>query len=293
MKPRDSRRPAFSLVELLVVIATIAILIAILLPALAKARACVRTTRELAAAQHLMLAFGLYADASRGRVLTGYPTRTHVEGPIEVFDEEGRRLTGELAQRYPWRLAPFLDLNFRGLYQDANLLRDLREQESTYTDTGIDYEYVVSLYPSLGMNIAFVGGSDRHDAFSPLFRRVFGRVHVEQTHEPRRPTDLIVFASARAEDPGGLPLNGPPQGYFRLEPPRFSAARGPQWQPAYEPASTTPGANSGYLSLRHSSRKAVTARFDGHASLASWDQLTDMRLWADNATSADWTISPR
>lgn len=292
VQPPKLRARGFTLIELLVSIAIIAVLIALLIPAIAKARQCVRTTRELAAAQHLMLAFHLYADASRGRVLTGYPSRAMVEGPIEVFDEERRRRTDEVAQRYPWRLAPFLDLNFRGLYEDAALLRDLREQESTYRDTGVDYTYVVSLYPSLAMNVAFVGGSDRHDAFSPLFRRVFGRVHVEQTHEVRRPTALITFASGRADDPGGLPLNAPPQGYFRVEPPRFAPNRPMNWEAAYDPRAANPGTNSGFISLRHSNR-AVTARFDGHAELAGWDDLRDMRLWADGATSAEWTIRPR
>ena len=45
-----------------------------------------------------------------------------------------------------WRLAPYLDYNFRGLYQDDALLDDIQNDPKWL-------QSVVSLYPSLGMNI--------------------------------------------------------------------------------------------------------------------------------------------
>ncbi|MCE7974720.1 MAG: prepilin-type N-terminal cleavage/methylation domain-containing protein [Leptolyngbya sp. PLA1] len=288
--PRFHR--AFSLIELLVTIAIIALLIAIALPALSKARQCVRTTRELAAAQQLMIAYATYADANRGRVLTGYPTAAMVSGAVAVTNSAGERLTGDMAQRYPWRLAPHLDFNFRGLYQDDRVLADLLVQEDTYRSYGVTYDYVVSLYPSLGLNVAFVGGSERHSQFDPAFTRAYGKVHIERSHEPLRPSNLLVFASARAEVQPALPIPGQPQGFFRIEPPIFGAARGRQWEPAYEERADLPGLNSGFVSLRHGGR-AVTARFDGHAQLNSWTELGDMRLWADQANSPDWGLVPR
>lgn len=282
----------FSLIELLVSIAVIALLIAIALPALSKARQCVRTTRELAAAQQLMTAYTTYADANRGRVLTGYPTAAMVTGPVSVTNSIGERMTGDMAQRYPWRLAPYLDFNFRGLYQDDRVLADLLAQEDIYRSYGVTYDYVVSLYPSLGLNIAFVGGSERHSEFDPVFTRAYGKVYVEKSHEPLRPSNLLVFASARAEMQPALPIPGQPQGFFRLEPPVFGASRGRQWEASYEERAAFPGLNSGFLSLRHGGR-AVTARFDGHAQLCSWADMNDMRLWADQATTPDWGLAPR
>lgn len=279
--PRHSANAAFTLIELLVVIAIIAILISILLPSLGAARGLAKATRELAAAQQTMIAFQLYAQDNGGRLLSGMPERRDVTGRGAPLDELGDPIADPLiAQRYPWRLAPYFDYNFRGLYGDAKALAALRDRRD-------DFVYTVSLYPSLGMNVAYVGGSVNHlgDAAS---QRVFGKVYLDRDDRATRPTEVIAFASARFRGPGTVEELPEPEGFFRVEPPTFGAG----WQNTYDDRAANPGINSGFVSLRHGGR-AVAAMLDGHAETLGWDALRDMRRWADQATSGDWVPVPR
>ncbi len=271
----------FTLIELLVVIAIIAVLISILLPSLGAARGVAKATRELAAAQQTMIAFQLYAQDNGGRYLPGMPDRREVSGRAAPIDGLGDPINDPLtAQRYPWRLAPYLDYNFRGLYSDDKALSALRERYA-------DYVYTVSLFPSLGMNVAYVGGSVNHLG-DKTSQRILGKVFLERDDQANRPTQVIAFASARFRGPLTLAELPEPEGFFRVEAPTFGAG----WQESYDPEAEAPGVNSGFVSLRHGN-KAVTAMLDGHAEILGWDELRDMRRWADQATGEDWVPEPR
>ena len=190
--PRVSRialpRRGFTLIELLVVIAIVALLISILLPALGKARACTYRVKSLSAARQLMIAYGLYADENHDNLLIGYAARGHVTGSNTPRDETGRPLETipEVARRYPWRLAPTFDYNWRGLYEDEQALTDIHDQP--------DFQYVISLFPSFGANVVFIGGSSNHYAFESdgsrdlQARAFFGDFFLRRRFEARRPS---------------------------------------------------------------------------------------------------------
>jgi len=262
---------------------------------LGKARRMGRQAQELAAAQQLMLAMTMYANDSRDAVPPGYPPAAWVNppgGPMVVLDDAGERLSGGEAQRFPWRIAPCLDNNLQALYLDRAFLGRLKERADYYAGLGITHAYVVSLFPALGMNVVFVGGSDRHAQFGQAFQRLYGRVHVTRLDEVHRPTELMAFASARSSELTQLPGESKLEGFYRVEPPYFAPHEGRRWSSTYEQRPEDPGVNSGFVSLRHGG-KAVSAYLDGHASMASWESLQDMRMWSNTADRADWTLPRR
>jgi prepilin-type N-terminal cleavage/methylation domain-containing protein len=73
--PRQHRRAAFTLVELLVVIGIIAVLIAILLPSLAKAREAAKRTQCLSNLRQIGTYLNMYANMYKQQVPLGYETK--------------------------------------------------------------------------------------------------------------------------------------------------------------------------------------------------------------------------
>lgn len=81
--PRFARRSAFTLIELLVVISIIALLLAILLPALGKARSQTRRTICQSNMRQLMLAWNMYADQNEDRIVNGGQSLNNTKPPTE------------------------------------------------------------------------------------------------------------------------------------------------------------------------------------------------------------------
>ena len=275
----------FTLVEIITVVAIVGVLMGLLLPALSAVRSAGRKTTEQSAARQLMAAYTMYCNSSRDRVMPGYKTG------LKAVDPVGRSIaqqtTPVVAARYPWRIAPFLDYQFRGLYTNEQEW-ELQEMEGIERET---YLYVVSLYPALGLNATWVGGHQNELGFNPVALEAYGRFWVESPTEVRRTDELIVFASARADalDYQSGESAGITQGYFEVRSPYLTASGGDRYVDRYDD-NIDPG-TYGFLSMRYDAQ-AVVAFMDNHIGTLGADDCRDMRRWARDADAPDWGLVP-
>jgi prepilin-type N-terminal cleavage/methylation domain-containing protein/prepilin-type processing-associated H-X9-DG protein len=258
MKTRRRLR-AFTLIELLTVIAILGLLAALVVPTLRHARSAAHTAREVAAARFLMQAYLLVPEDRRGELLPGSKNEP-------AYDEEGRSL-GYFSARWPHRLAPYLGGRLRDtlfVNAQASYHDHLRA-----TRPGDEASYTFSLTPSFGLNLYHVGGL--YLGSGQLDRRYAPITRLDQADAPSR---QLVFVSAanRAIHPDA--------GYFEARPPTQAG-----WPAAYHPARADSA--QGWVSFRHSGDTAVTAWLDGHVSKENYAALRDMRLWSQAARRAD------
>lgn len=310
---REPRTPrdAFTLIELLIVIAVIALMVGLLFPALRSVRQSSGLVRELSTARQLMVAYRSYAYENRSMLLPGYYNNDDigVPQPLPAFDRSGERLDGGAAYRYPWRIAPFLDYNLRGLYLDALL------QTRLDSDPNVDSHYLLSVYPSMGINGVFVGGDSEfsgfladnpnipQDAIPDVARNFYAR----RITDVRLPPQLIVFASARVDGQLAVDNSAVTEGFHKLTPPRFRSSGGqPPWPEQYVKDCTNgcDTAAFGHVSLRHAGLAAAVGFFDGHTGTLTYgfdpnspngdpgiqDNIRDMRHWAPRANRFDWEV---
>lgn len=271
----------FTLVELLVVVAILAGLLAAMLPVIAKAREASARAREIAAARTLVGAWQQYAQDAGGALLPGY--RSGLPAYDANHNPIASQTIGVAANRWVWRLAPYIGHDMHGIFLGDHE-RVLRELEATDLS---NYLYQSSVFPSLGLNSVWLGGDESFGGFNSAFLTTFGKFYATRLSEINQPANMVVFGSARGQDssPFGGGVEGVAEGFFRIRSPNFDNR---VWSAAYDAADP---ASWGNLSARHGG-EIVAGFADGHAESRSPESLDDMRMWAPNADAAGWKLTP-
>jgi prepilin-type N-terminal cleavage/methylation domain-containing protein len=266
------KQQAFTLVEMLVTIAIIILLAALGAGAVQSAIGIADKTREVQAARQLVAALHSSAAENNGTFVSGMDYRAG-RGNTPVFKPDGTILSGRAAQRYPYRLAPYLGNQFEG-----TILVNRNEQEirAKAGNSSVDYDYMLSAFPALGMNIFCVGGVVRFD----------GSIINRQDCISRSATavgSVLAFAS------GGAGVGASKfHGFSYVAPPtkQMDSPFCEKWLPPSEWSAEADPMSFGWVDFRYSG-KAVCAFLDGTVRMCDVEELSDMRLWSRAALEAN------
>jgi len=307
---RCDRARGFSLLELVIVIAIVAALLALALPVLRGVHLRSKKTRELSNLRQVGMAWMMYAQSNNDAALPGYLDPS-VQKDWEVVYEYPRAVSGvrgvvgrqipmDIAAPWTWRLMPFLG--------DAGaLLRGHLGEDDLDMLTLIEHAGDVALEPAFGYNGVYIGGywtmnsgdRPRGDYRFSGARDLSGRrvnVVVRSPSAVNASERLIVFCSSTLREPGVYARSSDTErGWHLVVPPIVGQT--PHWQ--------TPGdllhglVDGSQVSLGEGDTFSVEAlratpaplgRYTGAAAIFYADGHTDSQTPGALADQSKWIL---
>jgi len=271
----------FTLVEMLVVISIIALLAALLLPALAGARRSAEKTAELNSLRQVGVAWQLYSEYSNNRILPGYlaPEVQAAWNLSYTVKYDGSAIPAADAAAYPWRLLPYMD---HAHYLLDRYIREVDEDPR-------DHLSEIANEPAWGYNATYLGGwyEGINTNGLPIVRFEASDVIARTMTEVR--SDMVVFASS-AQRNAGLQYDSVsdvlPGSHFVSAP---TVAQTPQW--SGDGATVTMLSTTSAPIMRYTSAVAVVLG-DGSTAGESAGRLFDQRRWISIARTKNFTHAP-
>jgi len=210
MTNRRSNPHAFTLIELMVVVAVIALMIGILLPALGSARASTRAVFCESNIKQLALGWTMYADDNRGSPMPHLQTtsadRKYWYGSEIVESQSLDHTTGSIS--------PYLSSSLG----DNSVFECPDQREGTYRNQGQFNTFTSTYgYNAYGLTPATTG-----------YHTLLGQRAVK-LHQVERPSTLVLFADSLISFFGDLPSSS-----ALLDPPNIYAGYG-HWMENFSP----------------------------------------------------------
>jgi hypothetical protein len=215
-----------------VVIAVIALLIALILPALSQARDTARSAIELSSISQLAKTHATYANDFKDAVIPCHINKWWIWWQVcdtDMFpadpEDPSARITNDAMRPWTWRLNSYSGQPIPGVYVTSKTdFADFKARGSagrsvatgnmvSYTDS--TYVGSVAVHPSFGMNGVFFGGDNNHCAFTGQGATHCGYTgmvpesnttanggifYVTRTSKALFPSSLITWAGSRGAD---------------------------------------------------------------------------------------------
>jgi prepilin-type processing-associated H-X9-DG protein len=307
-----SRRVAFTLVELLVVIGIIALLISILIPALNKARFSAQTLSCLSRIRQISFAINMYASENKGALPRFKPSADYNTNPTARWKHDWVTLClpylGKFAKG-PSNPIEFLQCPVRTLANPSNALgsfpwdspaQDRYYAHLTYRVNGAStYTPYDATHPGKNQN-----GDPNVYPFGPTVAQVGGAwIDTEDTVKMGKvaPDTIMVTESVRggpieeqscAEIDQGYPDGG---GYIQIRSFATSNHNGKNVSIAFfDGHSELVTASQLYKDLGYfGSNQGNFNSVAGSVYNSNWGSMTDVKIWGNNSNgpTGHWTVA--